>query len=156
MRNLYNIKNSLNTKTRILLVTNLILTTIDYCNILLLGATSKDLRPLKLMINKTVRFIYDLKFRTHVSPFLKKAHFLPISKRITFKACLLGFKILNNQAPEYFLNDFPKFVPLAYSLRPDSGLTVLCFLKACRKISRIIYSLKLNGNGTCCPLKLNC
>lgn len=141
LRNLYNIKNSLNTKTRILLVTNLILTTIDYCNILLLGATSKDLRPLKLMINKTVRFIYDLKFRTHVSPFLKKAHFLPISKRITFKACLLGFKILNNQAPEYFLNDFPKFVPLAYSLRPDSGRDSFMFSESLQEnLSNNLFS----------------
>ena len=94
-----------------------------------------------LVINKTVRFIYDLKFRTHVSPFLKKAHFLPISKRITFKACLLGFKILNNQAPEYFLNDFPKFVPLAYSLRPDSGRDSFMFSESLQEnLSNNLFS----------------
>ena len=59
LRNLYNIKHSLDRKTRTLLVTNLILSTVGYCNILLLNATDKDLKPLKIIINKSVRFIYD-------------------------------------------------------------------------------------------------
>ena len=111
LRNLYNIRKCLNTATRILLVTNLILTKIDYCNILLLGAKAKDLKPLKIILNKTIRFIYDLNYFTHVSPYLKKAHFLPVDQRIRFKACLFGYKIFHNEAPEYLLKGFRKFVP---------------------------------------------
>ena len=110
LRNFYNVRKSLTTETRILLVTNFILTTIDYCNILLISAKAKDLRPLKLIINKAVRFIYDLQFRKHVSPFLKKAHFLPIKQRVRFKACLFGYKIFYNEAPDYLTKDFTKFV----------------------------------------------
>ena len=111
LRNLYMIRNSLDTKTRILLVSNLILTTLDYCNILLLGCTDKDLKPLKLMINKAIRFIYNVKFKTHITPYLKLSHFLPIKYRIKFKACMIGYKIYNCHAPQYLIEDFTKFIP---------------------------------------------
>ena len=110
LRNLYNIRSSLDIKTRILLITNLIFTTIDYCNILLLGSTDKQLRPLKLMINKTARFIYNVKFTDHITPYLKLAHFLPIRHRIKFKACMIGYKICNGQAPQYLCQKFQMFV----------------------------------------------
>ena len=52
LRNLYSIRPSLNQATRVLLVTNLILSKIDYCNIILLGSTAKTLYPLKIIFNK--------------------------------------------------------------------------------------------------------
>ena len=122
LRNLYDIRDSLDTSTRILLVTNLILSTIDYCNILLLGATDKDLKPLRLIINKSLRFIYNLRIREHITPFYKKSHFLPIKQRISFKASLTAFKIFNNKAPNYLCNDFKKYVPTYnMTLREGSG-----------------------------------
>ena len=33
--------------------------------------------------------------------YLKKLHFLPVRYRIQFKICLLGYKCMNNLAPEY-------------------------------------------------------
>ena len=122
LRNLYDIRDSLDTSTRILLVTNLILSTIDYCNILLLGATDKDLKPLRLIINKSLRFIYNLRIREHITPFYKKSHFLPIKQRISFKASLTAFKIFNNKAPSYLCNDFKKYIPTYnMTLREGSG-----------------------------------
>jgi hypothetical protein len=122
LRNFYNIKDSLNISCRILLVTNFILATIDYCNILLLGATDRDLRPLRLMINKSLRFIYGVRHTDHITPFYKKAHFLPIKQRIKFKAIMISFKIYNNRAPAYFRNDFNKFIPTSsMTLREGSG-----------------------------------
>ena len=122
LRNLYNIKDSLNTPTRILMVTNLIWSTIDYCNILLLGRNDRELRPLIIMMNKAVRFIYNVKHRSHITPYYKKAHFLPIRQRIKFKACLTAFKIFNNVSPKYLTNEFQKFVPSSsIVLREESG-----------------------------------
>ena len=122
LRNLYNIRLSLDTQTRILLVTNLILSNIDYCNILLLGAPDTELRPLHLMINKSLRFIYHVNFKDHISPLYKKAHFLPIKKRIQFKACLIAYKIFHYQTPTFFLDDITKFVSTSnMTLREVSG-----------------------------------
>ena len=122
LRNLYNIRSSLDTQTRILLVTNLILSTIDYCNILLLGATDLDIKPLHLMINRSLRFIYNVNYRDHISPYYKQAHFLPIRKRIKFKACLIAFKIFHLQTPTYFKDDFNRFISTSnMTLREGCG-----------------------------------
>ena len=118
LRNFNNIKHSLDTATRTLLVTNLILSTLDYCNILLLGATDKDLKPLCLTLNRAVRFILNVKFRDHITPYYKRLHFLPIEQRIKFKACLFGYKIFYRLMPSYILDNFSRFTPnLAMELR---------------------------------------
>ena len=122
LRNLYNVKDSLNIPTRIMMITNLIWSTIDYCNILLLGMNDRELKPLKLMMNRAVRFIYNVKPRSHITPYYKKAHFLPIKQRIQFKACVTAFKIFNNLSPEYLSDGFIKFVPTSsIVLREGSG-----------------------------------
>ena len=114
IRNLRNIKDSLNRATRILLVTNLILSTLDYCNILLLPTTDKDIRPLKIVLNRAIRFICNLKFRTHISPFYQQLHILPIRFRIKFKACLMAFKVFNKISPNYITEQFEAFKTREY------------------------------------------
>ena len=122
LRNLYNIRESLNLESRTLLVTNLIISTIDYCNILLIGCNAKELKPLKLIMNRCIRFIITMNFRRHVSPFYKKLHFLPIKKRIEFKACLMAYKIFYSEAPEYLSAEFQHFIPqLEMTLRREVG-----------------------------------
>ena len=122
LRNLYNMRASLDTQTRILLVTNLILTTVDYCNIVLLGSTDSALRPLRLIINKSLRFIYNVNYSDHITPYYTKSHFLPIRKRINYKASLVAFKIFNSQAPQVLIDDFLKFTPTStMNLRDGSG-----------------------------------
>ena len=122
LRNLWNIRGSLNIKTRTMMVTNLILSTIDYCNILLISCNNKQLRPLKLVINRSIRFIYNINFKEHITPYYKKLHFLPIRQRIQFKACLLGYKIFYRQAPEYLIDEFTRFEPnIHMMLREGQG-----------------------------------
>ena len=122
LRNLWNIRGSLNIKTRTMMVTNLILSTIDYCNILLISCNNKQLRPLKLVINRSIRFIYNINFKEHITPYYKKLHFLPIRQRIQFKACLLGYKIFYRQAPEYLIDEFTHFEPnIHMMLREGQG-----------------------------------
>jgi hypothetical protein len=128
LRNLYNIRNCLDQPTRVLLTTNLILSTIDYCNVLLLGATDKSLKPLKLIINRSIRFIYNLRYDEHITPFYKKLHFLPIRQRIQFKACLTVFKVLHGKAPLYLRQHFTPYVQRSsMSLREGFGRDRLKF-----------------------------
>ena len=42
-----------------------------------------------------------MKSREHISPYLKKLHFLPVRYRIKYKIALLVFKCINNLAPDY-------------------------------------------------------
>ena len=111
LKNLWNINSSLNKSSKLVLVTNLILSTLDYCNILLFDSTKKQLRPLNLILNKSVRFIYKIPTRYHITPYLKDLHFLPLQQRIVYKVCLMGFKIFNNFAPSYLTQHFIKYKP---------------------------------------------
>ena len=155
LRNLYNIRNSLNTSTRILLVTTLILSTIDYCNILLLGATNKELRPLKLIINKSLRFIYNVKRRHHITPYYKKSHILPIKFRIKFKACLTAFNIFNNLAPNYLTKDFEKFSPTSnVLLREGTGRDCFMFAITSNEIKSKRLSTLIKNEWNSIPLDL--
>ena len=111
LRNLRNIKTCLPTKIRIQLVNTLILSTLDYCNALFACLPECHIYPLQKVMNKAVRFIFNLKYDTHISPFLFKLHFLPIKFRIKFKLCLIAFKIRIGTAPLYLLNTFEFFQP---------------------------------------------
>ena len=111
LRNLFHIKNSLPVDVRIVLVTNLILSTLDYCNSLLAGATGKDLKPLQRIMNRAIRFIFNLRRRDHITEYAYKAHFLPVSFRIRFKICLLAYKIINGMSPGYLSDGLEMFQP---------------------------------------------
>ena len=101
---------------------SLILSYIDYCNSVLAGSTNKDLKPLQKIINKAVRFIYDLRRREHVSPYAFRAHFLPIYYRIQFKVCLLAYKIINALSPDYLSEGLEMYQPTTLiNLRVGQG-----------------------------------
>ena len=66
--------------------------------------TVADLNALQVVMNNAVRFILDVGKRAHITPHLKKLHFLPVKQRILYKLCLIAFKVINKTAPLY-LND---------------------------------------------------
>jgi hypothetical protein len=155
LHNLYNIRDSLDVKTRTLLVTNLIFSQIDYCNILLIGCNKGELNPLKLIINKCVRFILNLPYRTHISPFYKMLHFLPIKKRIQYKACLLAHKIFFRVAPEYLNDDFQRYTPTQQMvLREGSGRDSYMFVRDNTDIKITLLYSKIRQEWNNLPLRI--
>ena len=46
---------------KVMLISNLILNTLDYCNAVLACATAKDLKPLQKIQNRAARFAFRLK-----------------------------------------------------------------------------------------------
>ena len=155
IRNFYNIKQRLNFSTKTILVTNMIISTLDYGNLLLLGSTEKDLRPLHLILNKAIRFIYDLNIREHITPYYNKLHILPVRKRIIFKACLTAHKIFNRQSPSYLHADFQNFMPLVnMELRTGAGRDKSMFeLLPLRKGREVLYE-KIKKEWNVLPLQI--
>ena len=122
LRNLIHVKKSLTTEIKIILVTNIILSNIDYCNSLLANATNKDLKPLQRVINRSIRFIFNLRKHDHISQYAFRVHFLPIFYRIKFKICLLAYKIINGMSPDYLMDDLEMFQPTTtINLREGQG-----------------------------------
>lgn len=100
--NLRRIAYYLDEKTKIMLVKQLVLSKIDYCNALYMNLPATRVRRLKSVMNSAVRFIYGIKDRSEdLAPYYKKAHILPFQPRVKFKACLMAHKAIHGFAPPY-------------------------------------------------------
>ena len=87
---------------RLSLVKTLILSKIDYCNILYAGINKTILKKLQKTVDSAIRFIYGIEdYEVDLVPFYKKAHILPVELRIEYKVCLITHKILQGTAPAY-------------------------------------------------------
>ena len=102
MNNIRRIGYYLDEEVKIMMIKQLVISKLDYCNSLYMNLPQKRLKKLKSILNGGVRFIYNIKDRKEdLIPFYKKAHILPIDERIFFKVCLLSYKIVYDIAPDY-------------------------------------------------------
>ena len=86
---------------RLLLVKQILLPKIDYNNALLAGLPNYVIQDLQYLINCALRFIYNVGYREHITPYIIKSHILPVRYRIEYKICLIVFNCLHNVAPSY-------------------------------------------------------
>ena len=78
---------------------------ISYLLLLLLlllysGLPQVLLGRLQRAFNGAARLIFNETSRCHITPMLKKLHWLKVKERVTFKQCLTVFKAINGMAPE--------------------------------------------------------
>ena len=105
LRRIRAIRRSLSTSMSIQLVNSFVASRIDYCNSLLAGLPACQLDRIQLVLNGAARIIYGRGKYDHITPILRdKLHWLRVPERIRFKCCLLTYKALNNQAPQYIAN----------------------------------------------------
>ena len=102
MMNIRTISRYLDEGVRMMLVKQLVISKLDYCNSLYMNLPKTRLNKLKSILNGAIRLIYDIKDRTEdLVPYYKKAHILPIDQRIFFKVCLLTHKAIHGSSPDY-------------------------------------------------------
>ena len=82
----------------------LILSRLDYCNLLFNGITQKNLVRLQKLQNKCARLVNMQPRSCHITPLLMDLHWLRVSERILFKTLLYVYKSLNGLWPQY-MND---------------------------------------------------
>ena len=92
--------------------------------------------------------------RDHISPILKRLHWLPIRQRIVFKALVLTFRGLHGLAPNYIFVLLRWYVPgrhLQYDLP-----AIWTFMCPCRMEDMVIDALawQRQESGIPCPLEL--
>ena len=95
------IANYLNEDVKLLLVKQIIFSKIDYYNSLFVNLLKSFLRHLDCVINSALRFVYNVRYSQHITPYHIKAHILPLKFRIDYKLCLTVFNCLNDIAPQY-------------------------------------------------------
>lgn len=101
LRNISRIRRFLDFDTSNDIIRSLILSRLDYGNVLLMGANTTDIARLQTLQNWAAKIIFCAKKRDHVSPLLHQLHWLSVEDRITFKAMLYVFKCLAGIGPEY-------------------------------------------------------
>ena len=101
LRDLQRIRKFLGVETAILLANAMVSSRLDYCNSLLYGVSKSNIAKLQRVQNALCRIVFRLDKMSHVTPFLKKLHLLPIQHRILFKYNLLVFKAINLSQPPY-------------------------------------------------------
>ncbi len=101
LRQLRQIRQSLCTDTRRTLVTALVLSRLDYCNSVLVGAPAYLMQRLQSVLNASVRLICCLRRFDHISDAMACLHWLRIPERVEFKLAVLTYKVLHGGAPSY-------------------------------------------------------
>ena len=93
---------------------------LDGNNALLIGPRRDYLiDKLQLVQNAAAKIITKSKKFDRVTPLLRQLHWLPISKRITFKVLLLVYKSLNDMGPVYLRDLLIYYKPKREGLRHD-------------------------------------
>ena len=101
MRHFRRVRKTLDTRSSIILANAFISSKIDYCNSLFFGLPKCSLQRLQTIQNAVARIVIPTGKFDHITPVLRKLHWLPIEQRIKFKIATLTFKILRNQHPIY-------------------------------------------------------
>ena len=97
IRNINRIRRFIDFDTCANTVRALILSRLDYCNLLLNNITQKDLTRLQKLQNECARLIYQQLRSCHVTPLLTELHWLSVAERITFKTLLCVNKSLTER-----------------------------------------------------------
>jgi hypothetical protein len=101
LRQIRTIKNSLPSPARTALVTCFVFARLDYCNAMFAGLPKIDIDRLQSIQNAAVRLISNARQHDHITPLLREKHWLPVQQRITFKLCVMMYRIINNISPVY-------------------------------------------------------
>ena len=97
------IRNSISLIVSITIASSFILPIFDYCNILIFPNLAIKFKKITNPIKSLVRSIFkiDRFSQIHISPYLKRLHWLPIKFKVIFKVLLLTHNYLHHNRPEY-------------------------------------------------------
>ena len=145
-RDLYRIRPLLDLNTSVLLANALVSSRLDYCNSLFLSLTNFELRRLQLVQNSLCRVVTHSSKFSHITPQLKKLHWLPVRYRVQFKIGLITYKILNQGQPVYLRQLIHPYTSSRNTRRSSPKLK---FLQTPNFDRRVHKSIKHLSNSFC-------
>ena len=126
IRQLKQVRSSLDHKSTIILANSLVSSKLDYCNSLYYGLPSSSLSRLQSVQNSLARLVVPSVRRTdHITPILKRLHWLPIEQRIKFKIAVLTFNTLSHKQPTYLSQLLVPYQPTRNLRSSDQHLLVV-------------------------------
>ena len=121
IRQLRQLRSSLDFDSSVILANSIIHTKLDYCNSLFSGLPNLSISRLQRVQNSLARVVCrSRKFSCPTSSLLNRLHWLPVIQRIKFKIAVLTFKSLQSGKPSYLSDLLVKYEPKR-SLRSSSS-----------------------------------
>jgi len=121
IRQLRQLRSSLDFDSSVILANSIIHTKLDYCNSLFSGLPNSSISRLQRVQNSLARVVCrSRKFSCPTSSLLNRLHWLPVIQRIQFKIAVLTFKSLQSGKPSYLSDLLVKYEPTR-SLRSSSS-----------------------------------
>ena len=129
LRQLRSIRRSVSDRVLQSLVVALVLTKLDYGSATLAWVLpAVQLDRLQSVLNAAERLIYRFFRRRkfdHVSPLLKKLHWLQVPERITFRLAVLAYRCQHNIAPRYLTSQLHQASNVGYGQRLRSSSSAM-------------------------------
>ena len=105
-----------------------VLSRLDYCNSLLIDITSDQMYRLQKIQNHAAKVVFHKSKHEHVTPLLKKLHWLPVKERILFKIATFVFRFFDGTLPPYLSSCLSVYTP-SRTLRSSSDEKALSCAK---------------------------
>ena len=124
LNKLQNMRQVLPEDVKLTLIKCYIISRLDFCNFMYANCPDKKVYKLQKCLNSAVRFVYNVRKSSSITPFLRKAHILPVTFRIRYKLCFYMHKICRKIAPMYLRRMFhPR--ESNRTLRSSADLTIM-------------------------------
>ena len=78
----------------------------DYCNGLLPGLPSREIKRMQIIQNSETLFVNKTRKYDHMTPILHGLHWLPVHLRVWFKLICTAYKIIYIGAPTYLAPEY--------------------------------------------------
>ena len=120
-----------------------------YCNSLLYGSPDYVIKRLQRVQNNLARVVMQSPPRAHAPLLLSTLHWLPVSRRISYKIALLTFKARKTSIPSYLSELLAPANSTGYGLRSSTRTPVICSTnKNCNCVSRFFLCRSLDLEQT--------
>jgi len=101
LRQIRSIRRSLPRESVLTLISSLVMSKLDYCNVAFAGLPRCELDRMQSAINAAARLTVGAHLHDHITPLLADLHWLRIPQRIQYKLCVLVFNCVHGSAPRY-------------------------------------------------------
>ena len=104
--------------------TSCVLSSLDYCNSILMGTPNSVIQPMQKVQNTAARLVLRAPRHQNSTPLLQQLHWLPISERIKYKTACMCYNEITGSAPSYLSELLHLYSP-SRSLRSSSDTRIL-------------------------------
>ena len=111
LQDIAKIRNYLSQDNAETLVHAFISSELDFCDALVHGLPQLVIDRLQYVQNCAARLVTRTRSLEHITPVLRRLHWLPAKQRITYKILLVTYKALNGMAPKYIADLLQPYTP---------------------------------------------